>query len=131
MPCNSTEEAVSFLDEHYKYVSDDDLVQLKRIVSRFDNTDHDDFDILSEVKAQMKVVRDLRKKISMETSPTRDVKDLVASSTQLFSMLTKMQSEINNQHRLKQIEEAVLEAIRLQDQVTQDRFFQKLEELLP
>lgn len=134
MSCVSTEEAANFLEENYQYISKSDETTIIKALSNIGvmrkPATFEEFDMLDEVQEQMQMVRDLRKTIMASDSNTRDVKDLITSSTQLFTMLTKMKSEINNQDKLSKIEEATVTAVKSLPLEAQGLFFDTLEELL-
>ena len=134
MSCVSTEEAANFLEENYQYISKSDETTIIKALSNIGvmrkPATFEEFDMLDEVQEQMQMVRDLRKTIMASDSNTRDVKDLITSSTQLFTMLTKMKSEINNQDKLSKIEEATVTVVKSLPLEAQGLFFDTLEELL-
>lgn len=129
----SVQGAIEFLTVNLKYASSEQIEKLRSLVLTKDEIrDDGKFNILSEVQAQMDMVRKLRKRIeSSEDLAVREIRDLVTSSTQLFAMLTKMNNEIVNQDRIRKIEEAVITTIKSLTPEAQDCFFTELEKRLP
>jgi hypothetical protein len=126
------EESLEFLKENAKYLRPNHERVLLEILDEIGaQYKLESFDVLDEVKEQMRVVRNLRRNLEGKDASARELRDLAGASTQLFTMLTKMQGEITNQDRLQKIEEAVVETMKVMDKPTQDLFFKTLEELLP
>lgn len=88
--------------------------------------------LLDEVKLQLDFVIRFRERVTRggDNVTTRELKDLLQTSSSLFTMLTKMNEEITNQARLRKIENATVEAIRTLPPAEQQRFFQTLEKAL-
>lgn len=138
----SIEEVIAYLTEHWVYVKHPEKVKLAALLnlsySVTEAVDPKDFrvgepiDILAEVQEQMSMLRMIRTQI-MSMGGKADPKalqSLVSTSTSLFSMLTKFQSEMLNQDRIKKIEAAVVESIKTLGQEEQDAYFANLERLL-
>jgi Zn-dependent M16 (insulinase) family peptidase len=134
----SISEVLSYLEENFKYATHEDRKRLAELLNvAFDSVTHEPvedgpIDMLSEVQAQMQMVRMIRKQIialGSKANP-KDLQSLVSTSTSLFGMLTKYSNDIINQDRIKAIESAVVEAIKDLGPDVQGEYFRKLEELL-
>jgi hypothetical protein len=88
--------------------------------------------MLFEIKEQMEMVRTLRQKVleNKGESQIRELKDLISSTTSLFAMYTKYSADIVNQDRMKKIEMAVVESVKMLEPNIQDKYYEYLEELL-
>lgn len=138
----SIEEVVEYLERHFKYATHADKVRLAALLNMSYNAspvvDPGDFkvgssvDILEECQQQMALVRMIRTQILTQgaNANPKDLQSLVSTTTSLFAMLTKFQSEMINQDRIKSIESAVVAAIKNLEPEVQDRFYNELEELL-
>jgi hypothetical protein len=85
--------------------------------------------LMEEVQAQMAYLKNFRRSVTAKGNgaSSREIKDMIQSSTTLFTMLTKMQMNITNQDRLAKIEEATVSAIRTLSTELQQQFFRDLE----
>jgi hypothetical protein len=131
----SIQDAIDFLLENSVYLNakhEQSLAELMgKIGVKYEIQGVEDFSIMDEVKLQMQVVRNLRRNIEGRETTSRELKDLASASTQLFSMLTKMKSEIDNQDWVRKVEDAVVEVIGELDEKTQAKFYARLEKELP
>lgn len=89
-----------------------------------------DFDLLEEVKEQLKVIR-LMRAATVDTSrgtieSVKEAKEVVSSSTSLLSLLTKLYGDIYNMSRLRAIELATVETIKEQGEEVYGSFLEKL-----
>lgn len=131
----SIDEAIDFLSLNRKYISDASLQRLRALLPQVATDEPDDdsaFDLITEVKEQMAVVRKMRQIITErgdEVNP-KDLKDLIGASTSLFAMLTKLHNDIINQDRLRKIEHATVTAIATLEPEAQELFFKHLSESL-
>lgn len=134
-------DVLSWLEKNLKYADHSDRVALAALLNvsyTAINPSHTDFridspvDILDEVQEQMKMVRTIRTQISskgIDANP-KDLQALVGVTTTLFAMLTKYNSDIMNQERIKSIENAVTHAIKTLSPEIQEAYFAELERLL-
>lgn len=138
MSCSSIDEAVDFLASNAKYISDAAFRRLRNLqpmrpLPSLPGESAGKFDLLAEVQEQMAVVQALRRKLTdvdaLDVSP-RDLKDLITTSTSLFSMLTKQHNDIMNQDRVRKIEAATVSVILTLPQEMQDKFFGELHKSL-
>lgn len=130
----SIPQAVNFLIDNKKYIDQSQLHRLANslgvaeILPRKEE-EVGSMDLLLEIQEQMEMVRVLRRNILAkgETAATKDLKDLISTSTTLFSMLTKLNSDVLNQDRLRKIESATVRAIEKLPLEVQKEFFNDLE----
>ena len=94
-----------------------------------------DFDMVEEVNEQIKAVRALRASVMdpetggiRQDKSTRDVKEIVSSSSTLLTWLMKFHEKIIYQDRMRALEQATIEVVKDLDQQAQDKFFSVLEE---
>jgi hypothetical protein len=130
----SIDQLINKLEHNKKYITDTQASRLANIANRTsDGVSKDSMgDLLSEVQAQMIVLKSFRKRVSDQgnAATTRDLKDMIQASTSLFTMLTKMNEGITNQERLRKVEDATIEAIKTLPSKEQQIFFSTLEKAL-
>ena len=127
------QDVIDYLEEHKKYVS----MPMRERIAKFlaislpvEQESSEPVDILDEVKEQMKLVRQIRLQVIADGYNTRDMKDLVSTSNTLFATLTKYSNDIENQEKVKRIESATLEALKLLESEVQEVFFDALTKYL-
>ena len=135
----SLNEAIDFLESNSKYLFDDHRKRLIALLNIHHKPEPSDTfnvgnsgDMLFEIKEQMEMVRALRQKVLANQGDTqiRELKDLISSTTTLFAMYTKYSADIVNQDRMKKVESAVVESLKMLEPQVQDRYYEHLEELL-
>ncbi len=137
----SIPQVIDFLVDNRKYIDPADLDRLAKQlnmpvisqgVDEAESVQVGSLDLLMEVQEQMVMVRTLRRNISAmgKAASTKDLKDLISTSTSLFSMLTKLHDDVLNQDRLRKIENATIKAIEGLPVEVRNRFFDALEEYL-
>jgi hypothetical protein len=93
----------------------------------------EEVDLAGEVAAQIRVLQTLRRNVvdgnKLIASP-RDAKEMLTASTQLLSLLTKMQEDIWGMHRVRKIQQATLEALEGVDPNLVDEFMANLQKRL-
>lgn len=135
----SLDQVIDFLESKRQYIFDDHRKRLIALVNlHHQPVSSDNFnvgnsgDMLFEIKEQMEMVRTLRQKVleNKGESQIRELKDLISSTTSLFAMYTKYSADIVNQDRMKKIEMAVVESLKMLEPNIQDKYYEYLEELL-
>jgi hypothetical protein len=135
----SLDQVIDFLESKRQYIFDDLRKRLIALVNLHHQPDSSDNfnvgnsgDMLFEIKEQMEMVRTLRQKVleNKGESQIRELKDLISSTTSLFAMYTKYSADIVNQDRMKKIEMAVVESVKMLEPNIQDKYYEYLEELL-
>jgi len=139
----SLDELLEALDTHKRYLTDDQIHRIKDILR---TVALDDGDVNADTKAipadkilnglmleiqhQLEYVTTLRKSVTSRSSTTQEMKNMVQATSSLFTMLTKMNTEISNQDRLRKVELATVAAINTLPEAAQQTFFTELERLL-
>jgi hypothetical protein len=135
----SLDQVIDFLESKRQYIFDDHRKRIIALVNLHHQPDSSDNfnvgnsgDMLFEIKEQMEMVRTLRQKVleNKGESQIRELKDLISSTTSLFAMYTKYSADIVNQDRMKKIEMAVVESLKMLEPNIQDKYYEYLEELL-
>lgn len=91
--------------------------------------DHD-FDVQGEINEQLRLLRTMRARADSQTLSIRDMKDTLASATQLIQLLIKEQEKVVNLNRIRTIESCVVEVVRTLPIDEQNNFLALLEERL-
>lgn len=131
----SIKQCVDFLLENRKYIEPGQLDALRSLCNLPIGTS-DAVDMRDEVEQQLLLVKGMRERMleRNRSEPnkfdTREFKDLVASSTTLLSMLTKMHDQILNQSRVKALSAALHAAIKDLEPGRQQIFTDHLREIL-
>lgn len=90
-----------------------------------------DFDLKGEISAQIRFVRGLRE-AAMRPDGTlkgevNEAKGVISASSQLLTLLMRFQERIDRDHRLREIEAAMLAAMEDTPEATRARFLEALE----
>jgi len=139
----SLDELLEALDTHKRYLSDDQVLRIHDIL-RSVSLDDDSIGadskaipadkilngLMQEIQHQLEYVTKLRKSVTSRTSTTQEMKNMVQATSSLFTMLTKMNTEISNQDRLRKVELATVAAVNILPEDAQNVFFTELERLL-
>lgn len=135
----SVEEIIGHLRSVWVYVTHEERKELAGLLGlklelgmSNDHADDSPVEIIEEVKEQLKMVRHIRKSImSMgDKANPKELQSLVSTSSTLFATLTKYSNDIENQEKVKKIESATLEALKLLESEVQEVFFDALTKYL-
>ena len=131
------DELIQILNHHRNYVEPEHLLSLHAFLRSFGQTPADEStgnvsDLRDEIRKLVAYIKTMRERIEDkgELATSREIKDMIQSSSSLFAMLTKLDDEITNQARLRKVEEATLEAIKTLPATARQVFFDVLEEKL-
>lgn len=95
-----------------------------------------EFDLSSEVQAQIKMVRAMRRSVITDAGialpgiSARELKEVVSASTTLLTTLTKSHDKIMGYERMRALEAATVAAVEGLSEASQRAFFTTLEEKL-
>lgn len=86
-------------------------------------------DLRAEILQQMNLLQILRKNVAQKADKlsNRDLKDMVNTTNSLFSMLTRLSTDILSQDRVQKLESAIISTVKTLDVEQQDLFFKTLE----
>ena len=143
-PYELIEESISWVERFAQHLEQAQLGRLLDVVKNHSElygngdlaVDDEAFDIGDEIRMLIKAVRGLRRNVMTDSghmlgeNDTRDVKEVISSSTHLFSLLLKAQEKIDHMSRMQSIEEAAVAAVRTLPDDAQDAFFEVLEKRL-
>lgn len=136
----SIDELLEALETHKRFMTDAQVYTLAQMVRTMAPEEADPEalvpadqvmnGLMNEIQQQLQYVTKLRQSITTRTSSSQEVKNMVQATSSLFTMLTKMNTEITNQDRLRKVELATIEAIKTLPELNQQEFFTELERLL-
>lgn len=93
-------------------------------------------DLKDEVAQQIRMVRAMRNSLfypdgrPKSTTTAKDARDILTSAQSLLSLLVRLQEKIDRDDRLRRIEMACVQAVKVLPSEAQDAFFTQLEGLL-
>jgi hypothetical protein len=127
-------ELVDFLIERKSILPRDVKSRLRDNFSESNSEDKEEIDLYQEVLEQVKAVRALRQSVVSASGKLgagiRDTKEALSATTQLLSLLTKIQSEVLNMDRVRTLQKTTVEVLNEIDPALRIKFVDLLEQRL-